>query len=145
MLKGLQNFLEFIVDNWTSIFIIICLIVVIVERIRSFFKKSKEERVAIAKEQIKQVILKMVSDAEVDYIEWTKAGSIKRSQVIQKIYTDYPVLSKIANQEQLTQWIDIAIDDALKTVRKVVEDSIVVEPVVNTNTINTDEGSIVHV
>ena len=144
MLKGLQNFLEFIVDNWTSIFIIICLIVVIVERIRSFFKKSKEERVAIAKEQIKQVILKMVSDAEVDYIEWTKAGSIKRSQVIQKIYTDYPVLSKIANQEQLTQWIDIAIDDALKTVRKVVEDSIVVEPVVNTNTINTDEGSIVH-
>lgn len=131
MLKSIQNFLEFIVDNWTTIFIIICMIVVIIARVKAFFKKSKEERIEVAKAQIKQVILKWVSDAEVDYIEWSKAGSIKRSQVIQKIYTDYPVLSKVINQDNLVEFIDIAIDDALKTVRKVVEESIIVEPVTN--------------
>ena len=129
MLKSIQNFLEFIVENWTTIFVIICLIVVIVAKIKSFFKKSKEERIEAAKAQIKQVILKWVSDAEVDYIEWSKAGSIKRSQVIQKIYTDYPVLSQVINQDALVEFIDAAIDEALKTVRKVVEESIVVEPV----------------
>ena len=68
MLVSIQNFLEFIVEHWTSIFIIICLIVLIVTRIKAFFKKSKEERVEIAKAQLKEVILKWVSDAEIDYL-----------------------------------------------------------------------------
>ena len=121
MLVSIQNFLEFIVEHWTSIFIIICLIVLIVTRIKAFFKKSKEERVEIAKAQLKEVILKWVSDAEIDYLQWTKAGSIKRSQVISKIYTDYPILAQVIDQDKLVEWIDATIDEALKTVREIVQ------------------------
>ena len=129
MLKSIQNFLEFIIENWTAIVVIAAVIFLIVNRIVNFFKKSKEERVAAAKAAIKQTILKWVTDAEVDYIEWTKAGSIKRSQVIQKIYTDYPILAQVVDQDSLITFIDSAIDEALKTARQIVEDSIdVIEP-----------------
>ena len=78
------------------------------------------EKIQKQNKQIKEVILKLISDAEVDYEDWNKAGSIKRAQVIQKIFTDYPVLSKVANQEELIKWIDTMIDESLKELRKIV-------------------------
>ena len=120
MLDGVKNFLQFINDNWTSIIIIISLIIAIVQKTKSYLSKSNDEKIASAKLQIKEVILKLISDAEVDYEDWNKAGSIKRAQVIQKIFTDYPVLSKVANQEELIKWIDTMIDESLKELRKIV-------------------------
>lgn len=120
MLDGIKNFLQFINDNWTSIIIIISLIIAITQKVKSYFAKSNDEKIASAKSQIKEVILKLISDAEVDYEDWNKAGSIKRAQVIQKIFTEYPVLSKVANQEQLIEWIDTIIDESLKELRKIV-------------------------
>lgn len=120
MLDGVKNFLQFINDNWTSIIIIISLIIAIVQKTKSYLSKSNDEKIASAKSQIKEVILKLISDAEVDYEDWNKAGSIKRAQVIQKIFTDYPVLSKVANQEELIKWIDTMIDESLKELRKIV-------------------------
>ena len=64
--------------------------------------------------------MKLVSDAETDYKDWKKAGSIKRVQVIQKIFADYPILSKVANQDELIKWIDDNIDEALRELHKVV-------------------------
>lgn len=120
MLDGIKNFLQFINDNWTSVIIIISLIIAIVQKIKSYLSKSNDEKIALAKSQIKEVILKLISDAEVDYEDWNKAGSIKRAQVIQKIFTDYPVLSKVTNQEELIKWIDSMIDESLKVFRKIV-------------------------
>ena len=120
MLDGVKNFLQFINDNWTSIIIIISLIIAIVQKTKSYLSKSNDEKIASAKSQIKEVILKLISDAEVDYEDWNKAGSIKRAQVIQKIFIDYPVLSKVANQEELIKWIDTMIDESLKELRKIV-------------------------
>ena len=122
-MKGIQNFLEFIIANWTSVVVIFCIIFLIITRIKAFFSHSKEERVEIAKEQIRQAILKWVSDAEIDYLEWQKAGAIKRSQVIQKIYTEFPIISKVVDQDSLVAFIDDCIDEALKTVREVVDDN----------------------
>lgn len=120
MLDGIKNFLQFINDNWTSIIIIISLIIAICQKVKSYLAKSNDEKIASAKSQIKEVILKLISDAEVDYEDWNRAGSIKRAQVIQKIFTEYPVLSKVANQEQLIEWIDTMIDESLKELRKIV-------------------------
>lgn len=122
-MEGIKNFVEFIVENWTSIVVVLCVIFLIVARVVSFFRKSKEERVEIVKAQLRQGILKLVTDAEIDYLDWTKAGAIKRSQVIQQIYADYPVLEKFADQDGLIDWIDKMIDEALRTVRAVVEQS----------------------
>lgn len=120
MLDGIKNFIQFINDNWTTIVVIISVVIAIAQKVRSYFTKSKDERINIAKAQIQEIVLKLVSDAETDYEDWNKAGSIKRGQVIQKIFADYPILSKVANQDELIKWIDDNIDEALKKLHKVV-------------------------
>lgn len=66
MLKGIQNFLQFINDNWTTIVVIISLIIAIGKKTYDYFSKSDEERVEVAKKQISEICLKLISDAEVD-------------------------------------------------------------------------------
>lgn len=122
-LYGIQNFLQFVNDNWTTVTIIIALIISIGKKAKDFFNKSDEEKIAIAKKQIEETMLKLITDAEVDYREWVKAGDIKRSQVITKIFEMYPILSKVTNQEEVVDWLDDIIDDSLKTMRYIFENS----------------------
>lgn len=119
VLTGIQNVLEYINNNWTAIIIILGLITAIVKKAKNFFSKSEDEKIAIAKQQIKEVMLKLITDAETDYLEWNKAGGIKRAQVIARIFDMYPVLSKVTNQEELIVWIDSVIDDSLEVMREI--------------------------
>lgn len=121
ILNGIQNFLYFVNNNWTSIMVIIGLSIAVGRKVVSYFGKSNEEKIAIAKEQVREMILKLITDAEEDYAEWNKAGSIKRSQVIGEIFTQYPILSNVVNQEELISWIDEEIDNALDTLREIIE------------------------
>lgn len=123
MLTGIQNFLQFINDNWTAIIIIIALGLSIALKIKNLFTKGKNGQIEIAKAQIKQIILKLITDAEIDYNDWAKSGSIKRAQVIQQIYTDYPILAKVTDQETLIAWIDAEINNSLKELRKIVAEN----------------------
>lgn len=123
MLNGIQNFLQFVNDNWTSIIIIISLIVAIVQKVKKYFAKSTEEQIATAKSQISEIVLKLITDAEVDYKDWEKAGSVKRSQVIQKIFDEYPILAKVADQQEVVNWIDEMIDTSLKELRNIVAEN----------------------
>lgn len=127
MLKGIQNFLQFINNNWTIIIIIISLLIVLYQKIKSFVSKSNEEKIEQAKKQIKEICLKLVTDAEIDYENWNQAGSIKRAQVIQKIFTDYPILAKVTDQESLIKWIDDTINNALEELRKIVTENTNIE------------------
>lgn len=127
-LNGLQNFLQLINDNWTTIIVIIGLALAVFKKAKSYFSKTDDEKIAIAKKQITETMLKIITDAEVDYEDWNKAGSIKRSQVIKEIFKEYPVLSKVTNQEEIIQFIDNAIDNSLKELRKTIEEN-KVEPV----------------
>lgn len=121
VLHGIQNFLQFINDNWTTIIVIIGLIIAIVQKAKDYFAKSNEEKIAIAKKQIKETMLRLVTDAECQYSEWISAGQIKRAQVIEEIFTMYPILTKVTNQEELINWIDDVIDMALDTMREIFE------------------------
>lgn len=120
VLHGIENFLRFINDNWTSIMVIIGLALGVIKKIKTYSSKTDDEKIAIAKEQIHEMILKMISDAEEDYEEWNKAGSIKRSQVIGEIFAKYPILSKVSNQQSLIQWIDDEINNSLDVLREIV-------------------------
>lgn len=120
---GIRNFLEIVNENWTSILIIISLLVAIYKKTKDYFSQSNSKKVEVAKAQITEIILKLISDAEIDYETWNKAGSIKRSQVIKQIYTDYPILSKVIDQEAIIAWIDETIDNSLKTLRKIVSEN----------------------
>lgn len=123
MLNGIKNFLSFVNDNWTTIIVIISLIVALVRKIKAYVEQSDDKKIAIAKAQIKEAMLKLITDAEVDYESWNKAGSVKRSQVIQMIFKEYPILSKIVDQEALIAWIDDQINNALKELRKIVAEN----------------------
>ena len=120
-MEGLQKFLQLLNDNWTSILVCIGLVIGIVKKTQDYMSKSQDEKIEIAKKQIQTTILKMISDAEVDWQEWIKAGSIKRAQVIKQIYEEYPILSKVVDQKALTEWIDEQIDSALDTLREIVK------------------------
>ena len=102
ILDGVRNFLELINNNWTTIAVIIGLVIAIIKKAINYFGKSDEEK---------------------DYEDWNKAGSLKRAQVIKQIFADYPVLSKITDQDEVIKWIDYTIDEALVTLREIVEEN----------------------
>lgn len=123
ILNGLKNFLELIEQNWTLIIIVAGLLLSVYKKVANYLSKSDEEKIEIAKRQAQELILKLVSDAEQDYSQWLKAGGIKRSQVIARIFEEYPILSKVTNQEELIAWMDEAIDNALDELRKIVDEN----------------------
>ena len=123
VLDGIKNFLTFINNNWTTITVIISLLIALYKKVMAYLMQSQEKKIEIAKTQLSQTILKFITDAEVDYENWNKAGSVKRSQVIQRIYTEYPILSKVVDQEALIIWIDDLINNALKELRKIVAEN----------------------
>lgn len=122
-MSGIQNFLTIVYNNWTTILVCIGLIVGIVNKTMRFFSKSKDERVDIAKAQIQATILKMISDAELEWEDWSNAGSIKRAQVIKQIYDEYPILSAVAKQEEVIAFIDGEINNSLKELRAIVAEN----------------------
>ena len=121
ILNGIKNFLSLINDNWTTILVIVGLALALWKKIESYSKLSTDKKIEIAKKQISENILNLITQAEKDYAEWEKAGSIKRSEVISEIYKEYPILAKVVNQEELVKWIDEQIDNALPTLREIIK------------------------
>lgn len=132
---GIKNFLQIVNDNWTTIVIIIGLIIALANKIRDYMSKSDEEKIAIAKKQIQEIMLKLVTEAEMDYLEWEKAGSVKRAQVVEKLFEMYPILSKVTDQESLIMWVDSVIDEALLTMKEMFKEN--VEMVETAKTVKT--------
>ena len=120
-MEGIKNFLELMNREWTTVLICAGLIIGIVQKTIVFFSKSEQERIDVAKKHIQEVILRMITEAETCYEDWKNSGAIKRSQVIEEIFAQYPVLEKVADQEALIAWIDEQIDNALVTLRKIIE------------------------
>lgn len=134
IMNGVYNFLSFIDKNWTMICAIVVLAMAITKKAVAFFSKSREEQVEIAKAQIEEqvkiakaqineVMLKLVTRAEISYAEWIKSGAIKRAEVIDEIFNMYPILSKVSNQTEIIAWIDDTIDKALETMREIFEEN----------------------
>ena len=123
-MDSIKNFLQFVYDNWMDILVCVALIVGIIQKTKSYLSKSKEERVEIAKTQIKETMLKLITQAEVDYDNWNQAGSIKRSQVIKQIFDEYPILSTVTNQKEIIKWIESEIESSLNTLDDIITNSV---------------------
>lgn len=120
ILDGIKNFLSFINDHWTEIIVIIGLALAVGRKIYAYFQKTDDEKIAIAKEQLSQIMLKLVTNAELDYSKWVEAGAVKRSEVISTIFQMFPILNRVTDQETLIAEIDEMIDNALKEMREIV-------------------------
>ena len=127
-MEGIMRFLTFIIQNWTALVAIAALLFAIYMKAKTeitrWLKLSDEEKqkeldkqIASAKKAIANYILSYVATAEIDW-EGTGLGPIKRAQVIEKIYKDYPILLDVCEQEALISFIDDLIDEALEVVRE---------------------------
>lgn len=127
-MTAIYNFLTWIENNWTMIVAIVTLLFAIYMKAKSavnkWLKMTDEERQKETEEQIKKAkqaianyILSLVASAEIDW-EGTGLGPIKRAQVIEKIYKEYPILLEVVDQRELMRFIDEHIDQALEIVRE---------------------------
>lgn len=123
VLVGIKNFLDLINQNWTLITVIIGLGILVFNKIKSYLSLSEQEKINLALEQIRVTALKWVTQAENDYQNWVKAGSIKRAEVIDILFEKYPILNKVTDQETLIKNLDKIIDEALVEMRKVIEEN----------------------
>lgn len=123
-MQSILNLLEFINNSWSMIIIIIGICITIYKKIKSYMKLTTQEKIDIAWQQIEGVILKMVSDTELDWKDFSKAGQIKRAAVIDKIYKEYPILNKVVDQTEVVKKIDELIDASLKEVVAVTENAV---------------------
>ena len=120
---GIKNFLMLVNEHWTEIIVIVGLGIAIVKKAKTYLAKSDEEKIQIAKDQIGETMLKLVTEAEIDYNNWVKAGAVKRAQVIEMIFQRYPVLNRVTDQKQLIEEIDKLINDALKEMRGIISEN----------------------
>ncbi len=127
VLVGIKNFLDLIVQNWTLITVIIGLGILIFRKVKNYLSLSEQDKIDLALEQVRVIVLKWVTDAENDYKNWVKAGSIKRAEVIDKIFEKYPILNKVTDQENLIKTLDNIINEALVEMRKVIEENTQIE------------------
>ena len=122
-MTAIENFLGYLSENWVMILVLIGVAFSIGKMISKYLSLSNEEKVEVAKKLIKEAMLKMITEAEIDFEEWNKSGSIKRSKVIADIYEKYPILSKAASQEEVIAFIDSEINNSLKTLREVLKEN----------------------
>lgn len=119
-INGIKNFLELINNNWTTIMVVCGLCVSLYYKVMQFIKLSDDEKINQTKTVIKNVMLSLVSDAELNYSDWNKSGAIKRAEVINKIFIDYPILNKVIDKEKLISEIDGMLDESLKEMRNII-------------------------
>lgn len=122
-MSGLLNFVELIRDHWTEIMVVLAMVGGVAYWVYGFVTANKgnlkEATIELAKKQVKDIILKLVSDAE---MEWgSDTGKIKRSQVLEAVFDRYPILRQVTNQDELLEWLDATIDQALIEMREILK------------------------
>ena len=134
-MESLVKLAEFVKSNWASATVVIGVVVALYFKIKQeidkYKKMSEEEKQEEIQKQIEKVrsiladqVLALVATAEIAWSdEGAKLGPVKRSEVIRKIYVQYPVLTYVVDQEELLSYIDKLIDKALETVREKIRKS----------------------
>ena len=120
---SLTNTFQFIESNWINILFVLVLLFVCIRKAASFFKMTKEQKIASVLRLIKEEILTYMTEAEIDWKEFSKAGEVKRAQVISKVYDKFPILAKCINQEELIDKIDAMIEEEKAKLDKLMENN----------------------
>jgi len=119
IMNGFMNFLMFVNNHWTEIIVIIGLVLVVSKKVATYLNMSDDQKIEIAKKQLSETMLKLVTRAEKDYNAWVQAGAVKRSEVIDAIFQKYPILNRVTDQKTLIAEIDKMIDAALVEMREI--------------------------
>ena len=117
-MEGIKNTLIIIEENWTNILIVLSCLFAIYRKVKKYINMNNEEKDK-EKEEIKEetlkivktVLLKLMSEAEIEWNDFEKSGSIKRSQVIKELYNEFPILKEFTDQDKLLEIIDNMINE----------------------------------
>ena len=125
-MAGIVNILDTINNYWTYILIIVGIVIYMANYYKKYQAMTEEEQlderkrlVDLALSKVKEILPSLVALAEEDWNHLEKSGIIKRSQVVNNIYEQYPILKEYTNQAWLTKKIDEYIDAALKDIRNI--------------------------
>ena len=119
MFKSIEIFLNFILENWTFITTLLACLYLGYVKIKKWNALSQEEKIDATLKILREQMLSYVSEAEKEFGAGT--GKLKRSEVIKKIYKDFPHLNKVINQDELIKTLDEYIDDSLVELKKLLE------------------------
>lgn len=67
---------------------------------------------------VKASVLKLMTDAEIDFANYKKSGEIKKSQVISNIYKQFPELQKVKDQGELQKELSDIIEGEMEKIRE---------------------------
>jgi hypothetical protein len=122
-MTGIERFIGYLSENWVMLLVLTGALISISRLVSKYLALDNVEKIETAKKLIKEIMLKMITEAEIDFEEWNKSGSIKRSKVIAEIYDKCPILSKAASQKEVIAFIDAEINNSLKTLREILKEN----------------------
>lgn len=120
-MKSIELFINFLLENWTFIITLLACGYLTFIKIKKWNSLSEEEKINTALTILREQMLSYVAEAEKSFGSGT--GTLKRSQVIKKVYEDYPILNNVIEQDQLILVLDKYIDESLVELRKLLEDN----------------------
>ena len=109
-MTGFNNFIHLIQSQWTNIVVVIAIIATVVKTALSYSTMTEEQRVQSALKVVKEELMRLMCQAEIQWKDYKKSGDLKRSQVIKDIYNQFPFLSKYMDQDKLVKTIYEMID-----------------------------------
>lgn len=117
----LLNFLQKIVNYAPEITIIVVGLLGVFKSYMRVSKLSKQEKVEAAMKVIKEELLSLMSNAELEWKRYKKAGDLKRSKVLTDIYTQFPFLATYIDQDTLCEKIYSMIESEMDTMNRIIK------------------------
>lgn len=118
-----NNVVNSLSNSLPTIIIVIAIIIGVVRIVIQYSKMTKEERVNAALKVIKEELLKLMSDAEIEWEDYKKSGELKKSQVLKEIYSQFPFLATYIDQDTLVNKLYELIDNEMENMNKIINNT----------------------
>ena len=118
-----NNVVNSLSNSLPTIIIVLAIIIGVVRMVIQYSKMTKEERVNAALKVIKEELLKLMSDAEIEWEDYKKSGELKKSQVLKEIYSQFPFLATYIDQDTLVNKLYELIDNEMENMNKIINNT----------------------
>ena len=125
-----HDIFAFLDSAWSIFLVLLGIFIFLYNKITNYMKLTKEQKVEAALKVVKAELLKLMSDAEIEWQDFNKSGEIKKSQVISEIYKKFPFLAEYISQDELIAKIGEMIEEQKAKMDEIIN-NVTVEDVTN--------------
>lgn len=112
-MKNAVDIVSFLNSAWSIFIVILGIAIFLYTKITSYMKLTKEQKIEAGLKVVKSELLKLMSDAEIQWKDFEGSGELKKSQVITEIYNKFPFLTQYISQEELIEKISDMIEEKM--------------------------------